>query len=99
MTKQEYLDAAEETLVEREAAKGKEWNGSLDAQVNLACQMALMDVGVRSLNQPVQVLEGNHAGLIAPIVMIDWNEAAVRLKGCPVWFCVWGDPGRIRVVR
>lgn len=99
MTKQEYLEAAKETLLEKHEAIGSEFNNSLDTIVSLACTMSLRDIGVTHLGQPVRVLKGRHEGLIAPIEMIDWSEAAVRLKGCARWFCVWGDPGMIKVAE
>jgi hypothetical protein len=94
----EYLDAAEEILKGKAEASGKDFNGSLEAIVNLACTMALRDAGVCRLGQRIEVLQGNHKGYRGIIEIIDWNEASVRCKGNPRWFCVWGKPNYFRII-
>ena len=98
MTKREYLDAAQEILIERQAEAGKEFNGSLDAIVGLACTMSLKDLNVRHLGQTVRILKGRHRGFRGEIEMIDWNEAAIRLRKNPRWFCCWGDTNLFEVL-
>src|SRR5947209_7367328 len=98
MTNREYLEAAEESLIEKGIATGKPFNNSLDSVINLACAMSLRDKGVVRLGQLVRILKGNHKGFANTIVMIDWNEASIRLKGNPRWFCIWGDPDYFEVL-